>query len=60
MNDYLGIHSDIADAVAVVRERKLRRIAANYFPSQKRRKPRFCVTTTIRLCPRQSIKKYKT
>jgi hypothetical protein len=58
--DCLAFDSHIAALVAAVRERKIRRMKARYFPPQRKRKPRFCVTTTLQLCPRQRVKKYKT
>jgi hypothetical protein len=56
----LDFDSEIADAVAAVREQKIRRMVARHFPKRRRRKPRFCVTTTLQLCPRQRAKKYRT
>jgi hypothetical protein len=56
----LDFDSEIAALVAAVRERKICRMKARHFPSRKKRKPRFCVTTTLQLCPRQRAKKYKT
>lgn len=57
--DTLGFCPEIAGVVALVRMRKLARIAATYFPRRRKRKPRFCVTTTVLLCPRQrESKKY--
>ena len=58
--DCLAFDPEIADIVAVVRARKLNRIAANYAPARRRRKPRFCVTTTLSLCPRQRAKRLET
>jgi hypothetical protein len=60
MMDCLAFDPDIAVIVAAIRERKMRRMQATYFPARRKRKPRFCVTTTLRLCPRQRAKKYKT
>lgn len=58
--DSLDFCQEIAGVVAVVRSRKLARIAANCFPRRRKRKPRFCVTTTVMLCPRQrESKKYQ-
>jgi hypothetical protein len=56
----LAFDQEIADLVAHVRARKLMRIKANYFPPRRKRKPRFCITTTMALCPRQRAKKYRT
>ena len=58
--DCLAFDNEIADLVAAIRERKMLRMVATYFPARRKRKPRFCVTTTLRLCPRQRAKKYKT
>jgi hypothetical protein len=58
--DCLGFDREIAELVAAVRERKIRRMVANYFPPRRKRTPRFCVTTTLQLCPRQRAAKYKT
>jgi hypothetical protein len=55
----LAFDPEIADIVAVVRANKLMRIKANYFPQRRKRKPRFCITTTISLCPRQRAKRHK-
>jgi len=50
----LDFDAAIAGIVADVRARKIQRMAAKYFPPRrKKRKPRFCVTTTLQLCPRQ-------
>ena len=57
--DCLAFDSEISGLVAAVRQRKIGRIVASYFPARRKRKPRFCVTTTIQLCPRQrEAKKY--
>ena len=58
--DCLAFDHKIAVEVAVIRERKIRRMRASYFPQRKKRKPRFCVTTTVQLCQRQRAKKYRT
>lgn len=58
--DDLAFDPEIADIVAAVRARKLDRIATSYFPPLRKRKPRFCVTTTLSLCPRQRAKRLKT
>jgi hypothetical protein len=58
--DCLAFDAKIADLVAAVRERKIRRVVARHFPARRKRKPRFCVTVTLQLCPRQRAKKYKT
>lgn len=60
MSDPLAFDDLIADRVAAVREEKLRVIASTHFPNRKKRKPRFCMATQVRLCPRQMAKKYKT
>lgn len=58
--DCLAIDVELLDRVAVVRAKKLKRLAEKYWPTKKRRKPRFCVSSTVMLCPRQRAKKYKT
>ena len=58
--DCLAIDAELLDRVAFVRAAKLKRIAEKYWPPRRRRKPRFCVTSTVMLCARQRAKKYKT
>ena len=55
----LAFDAQIAGLVDQVRAAKLRKMRLGYFPFRTKRKPRFCVTTTIQLCPRQrESKKY--
>jgi hypothetical protein len=60
MSDYMGFSLEIENAVTLVRMEKLWRKACSMPKGRRRRKPRFCVTTTLQLCPRQRAKKYRT
>jgi hypothetical protein len=60
MSQYMGFCPKIENAVALARLDKLWRKACSMPKRRHRRKPRFCITTTLRLCPRQRAKKYKT
>jgi hypothetical protein len=57
----LGFDADIRELVNAVREKKLRKklLRGRSFPN-RRRHPRFHLTATIRLCPRQRAKQLKT
>jgi len=57
----LGFDPEIAEAVNELRARKLeRKQMTPWGGSQRRLKPRHCITTTLRLCPRQRAKRLKT
>jgi len=60
MGDYMGFAPEIENDVTLVRMQKLWRKACSIQKGRRRRKPRFCVTTTLQLCPRQRAKKSKT
>ena len=60
MSEYMGFCPEIENAVALVRLDKLWRKVRSLPGRRHRRKPRFCITTTLQLCARQRVKKCKT
>ncbi|NBW15388.1 MAG: hypothetical protein EBR82_46070 [Caulobacteraceae bacterium] len=59
MSEYMGFSPEIEDAVTLVRLSKLWAKRQSTPKPRQRRHPRFHMTTTINLCPRQRAKKYK-
>jgi hypothetical protein len=57
----LGFDAEIRELVEAAREKKLNKklLHGKSFPNRRRR-PRFHVTATINLCPRQRAKRLKT
>ena len=54
---YMGFDEQLEGIVSDVRAQKLQRLARYYEPKLRRRKPRFCVTVVLCLCPRQRAKR---
>jgi hypothetical protein len=59
LEGYMGFEEEIRAAVDAVRAEKLERKRNEPHYARRRRHPRFHMTTTVRLCPRQRAKKYK-
>jgi len=59
--EFLGFDNEIQHIVDAVRERKLhKKLTSGRSYQRRRRHPRFHMTATIALCPRQRAKRLKT